>query len=85
MRWCTKLTTDHYTCSDCAVNKLAFHFTYGLAGSRTDFTLRSMAVALYHQPLDKLAKNSAVKTPAKKKAAPKSQAAANSSYTARNL
>jgi hypothetical protein len=70
--WRTKLTTDGYTCSDCTKNKLAFYFTHKLAGSGTDFKIRSMAVALYHQPLDKSARTSAAKKAAKLKPPPKS-------------
>lgn len=73
--WRTKLTTDGYTCSDCGKNKLAFYSTHKLVGSGTDFKIRSMAVALHHKPLDKSARNSAVKKAAVKKVATKKAAA----------
>lgn len=70
--WRTTLTADGHACVDCFKNKLAFYSTHKLAGSGTDFKIRSMAVALYHQPLDKSARNSAVKKAAKKKTTSKS-------------
>jgi transposase len=76
--WRTQLTSGGYTCTDCGTNKLAFYATHKLQGSGIDFKVRSMAVSLYHQPLDKSARNSAAKRVAKKapakvvkKAAPK--------------
>lgn len=63
--WRTQLTSDGYTCTDCGTNKLAFYSTHKLHGSGTNFKVRSMAVSLYHHPLDKSARNSAVKKAAK--------------------
>jgi len=70
--WRTKLTADGFTCTDCTTNKLAFYSTHRLAGSGTQFKIRSMAVALYHQPVDRSARISALKKTAKTKAASKS-------------
>lgn len=73
--WRTQLTTDGHQCADCGKNKLAFYSTHKLAGSGTDFKVRSMAVTLFHQPLDKSARNSAAKSAAKTPAkAPKKSA-----------
>ncbi len=60
--WRIQLTTDGYQCADCGKNKLAFYSTHKLTGSGTDFKVRSMAVTLFHQPLDKSARNSAAKS-----------------------
>lgn len=64
--WRAKLTNDGNTCLDCAKNKLAFYSTHKLEGSGTDFKIRSMAVSLYHLPLDKSARTTAAKKAAKK-------------------
>lgn len=65
--WRTKLTADGHTCIDCTKNKLAFFSTHKLEGPGTDFTVRTMAVSLYHQPKDKSARTSAAKKAAKTK------------------
>ncbi|WP_208943052.1 hypothetical protein [Paracidovorax avenae] len=64
--WRAKLASEGYICTDCATNKLAFYSTHKLQGSGTDFKVRSMAVSLYHQPLDKSARNSSKKSATKK-------------------
>jgi hypothetical protein len=64
--WRVQLTNDGHACTDCSKSKLAFYSTHKLEGSGTDFKIRSMAVSLYHRPLDKSARNSAKKTAAKK-------------------
>lgn len=64
--WRTRLTNDGHSCADCGKSKLAFYSTHKLEGSGTDFKVRSMAVSLYHQPLDKSARNSSEKKAAKK-------------------
>lgn len=64
--WRTQLTNDGHLCTDCRTNRLAIYSTHKLEGSGTDFKVRSIAVSLYHNPLDKSARNSA----AKKNAAP---------------
>lgn len=66
-RWRAKLTAEGHTCEDCKKNKLAFYSTHKLEGSGTDFTIRTMAVSLYHQPKDKSARSSAAKKAAKTK------------------
>lgn len=63
--WRTKLTTDGHACEPCAKNKLAFYSEHKLEGSGTDFKVRTMAVSLYHRPLDKSARTSAAKRLAK--------------------
>jgi hypothetical protein len=65
--WRTKLTADGHTCIDCTKNKLAFYSTHKLEGPGTSFTVRTMAVSLYHQPKDKSARTSAAKKAAKTK------------------
>jgi hypothetical protein len=65
--WRTKLTADGQTCIDCTKNKLAFYSTHKLEGPGTDFTVRTMAVSLYHRPKDKSARASAAKKAAKTK------------------
>ena len=64
-RWRKRLTDDGQTCLDCTKNKLAFYSTHKLEGPGTDFTVRTMAVSLYHQPKDKSARTSAAKKTAK--------------------
>lgn len=65
--WRTKLTTEGYNCSDCTKSKLSFYSTHRLAGSGTDLKIRSMAVTLYHRPLDKSARKSTEKKIGNKK------------------
>lgn len=65
--WRAKLTADGHTCLDCTKNTLAFYSTHKLEGSGTAFTVRTMAVSLYHQPKDKSARISAAKKAAKTK------------------
>lgn len=65
--WRTKLNTDGHACFDCTNNKLVFYSTHKLEGSGTDFTVRTMAVSLYHQPKDKSARISLAKKTAKTK------------------
>jgi hypothetical protein len=64
--WRTRLTNDGHSCVDCETNRLAFYSTHKLEGSGTDFKVRSMAISLYHRPMDKSARNSAEKKSAKK-------------------
>lgn len=64
--WRTQLTQGGNSCIDCSTNRLAFYSTHKLEGSGTDFKIRSMVISLYHQPLDKSARNSAKKMAAKK-------------------
>ena len=69
--WRRKIGADGTICVDCPKNTLAFLSTHRLAGSGTDLKVRTMAVSLYHKPLDKSARNSVAKkalAPAKKKA-----------------
>lgn len=56
--WRAQITSEGHTCTDCGTNKLAFYSTHKLKGSGTDFKVRSMAIALFHQPLDRSARNS---------------------------
>ncbi|WP_302175065.1 hypothetical protein [uncultured Hydrogenophaga sp.] len=65
--WRAKLTAEGNTCFDCTKNRLAFFSTHKLEGPGTDFTVRTMAVSLYHKPKDKSARNSAAKKAAKTK------------------
>lgn len=58
-RWGAKLATVDASCVQCTNNVLAFYSTHKLEGSGTNLIIRSMAVALYHRPLDKSARNSA--------------------------
>lgn len=58
-RWGAKLATDGASCVQCTKNILAFYSSHKLEGSGTNLMIRSMAVALYHRPLDKSARNSA--------------------------
>jgi hypothetical protein len=64
--WRMQLTSDGATCTDCSTNRLAFYSTHKLQGSGTDFKVRSMVASLYHQPLDKSARDSAKRKAAKK-------------------
>jgi hypothetical protein len=56
---------------DCSRNSLAFYSDHKLESSGTDFKVRTMGIALYHEPKDKSARNSAAKKAAKKAAAGK--------------
>lgn len=67
--WRTRLTNEGHACTACESNKLAFYSTHTLQGSGTEFKIRSMAVSLYHQPLDKSARASAAKRADQKTAA----------------
>lgn len=69
--WRDDLTSNGYTCVDCTRNPLAFYSDHKIESSGTDFKVRTMGVALYHQPKDKSARNSAAKKAAKKAAAGK--------------
>lgn len=57
-RWGAKLTNNGCIRTKCPKNILAFYSTHKLEGSGTNLIIRSMAVALYHRPLDKSARNS---------------------------
>jgi hypothetical protein len=59
--WRSQLTDDGHPSADCSKSKLAFYSTHKLEGSGTGFKIRSMAVSLFHRPLDKSARNSAAK------------------------
>lgn len=63
--WKGKISASGGVCEDCAKNKLAFYSTHTLEGSGTDLKVRSMAVALYQNPKDKSARESAAKKSAK--------------------
>ncbi len=56
--WGAKLATVDASCVQCKNNVLAFYSSHKLEGSGTNLMIRSMAVALYHRPLDKSARNS---------------------------
>ncbi|QNP49343.1 hypothetical protein [Diaphorobacter aerolatus] len=64
--WRRQLMNDGHSCIDCNTNKLAFYSKHKLEGSGTDFKIRSMVISLYHQPLDKSARDSAKRRAAKK-------------------
>ncbi|XJC73326.1 hypothetical protein ACHFCA_21470 [Delftia tsuruhatensis] len=64
--WRQTVESEGATCEDCAKNVLAFYSTHKLAGSGTDLKIRTMAVALYHKPLDKSARTVQAKKAAKK-------------------
>jgi hypothetical protein len=66
--WRNKLAKDGANCSNCMTNRLAFFSTHKLEGPGTEFTIRSMAVSLFHKPLDKSARNTVVKQAARKAA-----------------
>lgn len=66
-QWRAQLTAEGYTCFDCTKNRLAFYSTHKLEGSGTDFTVRTMAVSLYHQPKDRSARISEAKKTTKTK------------------
>ncbi|WCM92867.1 hypothetical protein M5C99_21405 [Acidovorax sp. NCPPB 2350] len=68
--WRQKITADGSLAADCAKNGLAFYSIHKLAGSGTNLKVRTMAVSLYHKPLDKSARTSAAKKAAKKTTAP---------------
>lgn len=63
--WRDALAAAGNACVDCAHNQLAFFSTHKLAGSGTDFKVRTMAITLFHQPKDKSARLSAAKRAAK--------------------
>jgi len=64
--WREVLTSKGHACANCTRNPLAFYSDHKFASSGTNFKIRTMGVALYHQPTDKSARNSAAKKQAKK-------------------
>lgn len=64
--WRDKLVSNGHACTDCSRNALAFYSDHQLKGSGTNFKVRTMGVALYHQPEDKSARNSTAKKLAKR-------------------
>ena len=64
--WRNQLTADGHKCDDCQKNILAFYSTHKLEGSGTNLIVRTMAVALHHQPKDKSARISAARKSKKK-------------------
>lgn len=66
--WRDELTLKGHTCVDCKRSALAFYSDHLFAGSGTIFKVRTMGVALHHQPKDKSARISAAKKQAKKAA-----------------
>lgn len=59
--WRNDLVSRGHTCIDCTRNLLAFYSDHQLKGSGTNFKVRTMGVALYHQPEDKSARITAAK------------------------
>lgn len=55
--WREQLTENGHHCADCTKNILAFYSSHKLEGSGTNFIIRSMAISLYHKPLDKSARS----------------------------
>lgn len=64
--WRDQLAAKGYGCVDCTRNKLAFFSDHKLEGSGTTFKVRTMGVALFHQPKDKSARSSAARKSARK-------------------
>ena len=69
--WRDDLTGKGHACVDCTRNQLAFYSDHKIESSGTNFKVRTMGVALFHQPKDKSARTSAVNKAAKKAAAAK--------------
>ena len=69
--WRDDLTGKGHACVDCTRNQLAFYSDHKIASSGTNFKVRTMGIALCHQPKDKSARTSAANKAAKKAAAAK--------------
>ena len=69
--WRDDLTGKGHACVDCTGNQLAFYSDHKIESSGTNFKVRTMGIALFHQPKDKSARTSAAKKAAKKAAAAK--------------
>ena len=69
--WRDDLTGKGHACVDCTRNQLAFYSDHKIESSGTNFKVRTMGVALFHQPKDKSARTSAANKAAKKAAAAK--------------
>lgn len=65
-KWRDELTSEGHACLDCERNRLAFYSNHKLASSGTNFKIRTMGVALRHQPTDKSARTTAAKKLEKK-------------------
>jgi hypothetical protein len=59
--WKGKISAVANECEDCTKNVLAFYSTHMLEGSGTALKVRTMGVALYHDPKDKSARTSAAR------------------------
>lgn len=57
--WRSRVAAAGHACSDCDRNPLAFTSTHKLPGPGTDLTVRTMAVALFHQPQDRSGRRTA--------------------------
>lgn len=66
--WRDELTSMGHTCVDCKRNALAFYSDHKFESSGTTFIVRTMGVAMHHQPKDKSARISAAKKQTKKAA-----------------
>lgn len=69
--WRDDLTGKGHACVDCTRNQLAFYSDHKIESSGTNFKVRTMGIALFHQPKDKSARTSAANKAAKKAAAAK--------------
>lgn len=67
--WRDDLTGIGHACVDCTRNQLAFYSDHKIESSGTNFKVRTMGIALFHQPKDKSARISATKAAFKKAAA----------------
>lgn len=52
-RWKSELTAQNITHRDCNTNTLAIYSDHPLEGSGTDLHVRTMVVALFHEPKDR--------------------------------
>lgn len=68
-QWRTELTEDGNACTDCNKNVLAFYSDHTLQGSGTNFKVRTIGVAMFHDPQDRSGRITSAKKAAKKKAA----------------
>lgn len=58
-RWKSALEADGLNCTDCGSNALAIFSDHKLAGPGTNFKVRTMAVALFHSPIDRSGRETA--------------------------
>lgn len=78
-KWMEELKGEALSCAQCKKNVLAFFSEHKLAGSGTTFRVRTMAVSLYHQPMDKSGRTTRARRTAKAEQRATAEKAARSS------